>query len=64
MEVVCYGYMSPACFNYLGHCGLKVKGKQFLDQLTVSEDTDWTDWTFHSFSSSVGKLHLLAMALR
>ena len=37
IEVVCYGYVSPASFKYLDCCGLEVKGEQFLDQLTVCE---------------------------
>ena len=40
IEVVCYGYVSPACFEHLGCCGLEVKGEQFLDQLTVCEGMD------------------------
>ena len=39
-EVVCYGYVSPACLKHLGCCGLEVKGEQFLDQLIVCEGTD------------------------
>ena len=30
IEVVCYGYVSPAWFGHLGCCGLEVKGGQFL----------------------------------
>ena len=40
IEVVCYGYVSPACFEHLGCCGFEVKSEQFLDQLTVCEGTD------------------------
>ena len=40
IEVVCYGYLSPACFEHLGCCGFKVKSEQFLDQVTVCEATD------------------------
>ena len=40
MEVVCYGYVSPACFKYLDFCGLEVKSEQFPDQLTVCEGMD------------------------
>ena len=35
IEVVCYGYVNPACFEQIGCCGLEVK-----DQLTVCEGTD------------------------
>ena len=40
IEVVCDGYVSPACFEHPGCCGLEVKGEQFLDKLTVCEGTD------------------------
>ena len=40
IEVVCYGYVSPACFEHLGCCSLEVKGEQFLDQPTVCEGMD------------------------
>ena len=40
IETVCYGYVSPACFEHLGCCGFEVKGEQFLDQLTVCEGMD------------------------
>ena len=40
IEVVCYGYVSPACFEHLGSYGFEVNGKQFLDQLTVCEGMD------------------------
>ena len=63
IEVICYGYVSPACFEHLGCCDLEVKGEQFLDQLTVRAQTT-QNWMFCSFSSSVGKLHLSARALK
>ena len=37
IEVFCYGYVSPACFEHLGCCGLEIKGEQFFDHLTVCE---------------------------
>ena len=40
MEVVCCGYVSPACFKHLGCCGLEFKSEQLLDHLTVYEGTD------------------------
>ena len=40
IEVVCYGYVSPACFQHLACCSIEVKSKQFLDQLTVCKDMD------------------------
>ena len=43
MKVICYGYASPACFKHLGCCGPKVKSEQFLDQLTVCEES-YTYW--------------------
>ena len=43
-EVVCYGYVSPACFGHLGCCGFEVKSEQFLDQLTICEGTDEMEW--------------------
>ena len=40
IEVVCYDYVSPACFKHLGCCGLDVKCKQFLDPFTVCRGMD------------------------
>ena len=40
MELVCYGYVSPACFKHLGCCDLEIKSEQFPDQLTVCEGMD------------------------
>ena len=40
IEVISYGYVSPACFDHLGCCGLEVKSKKFLNQLTVCAGMD------------------------
>ena len=40
IEVVCYSYVSLACFKHLDCWGLEVRDEPFLDQLTLSEGTD------------------------
>ena len=64
IEIVCYGYVSPAFLSILAVVALRSRVSNFLtSSLSVRAQTRW-NWTFHSFTSSVGMLHLLARALR
>ena len=62
--LVCYGFVSSACFSHLAFVAFRSKVSNFLtSSLSVRAWTRW-NWTFCSFSSSVRKLHLWARALR